>query len=168
MVPGENGRRADPRWITFSDGSSGLCVIPASINATAAPLQKNTLTQNDIPRSGHDVSGWGFSASQYSLEVLDACSHNHDLDEEQIAANKDQINHTYVHVDSKHMGVGGYDSWSPNVDQLYQIRSGTTTHVDCNVLMVPYDVDGNVTTNGGNGSNDGQKLYAKFHVHEFL
>ena len=26
-----------------------------------------------------------------------------------------------MHVDAVHMGVGGYDSWSPNVDYEYQI-----------------------------------------------
>ncbi|XP_078178746.1 glycoside hydrolase family 2 protein isoform X1 [Carex rostrata] len=52
------------------------------------------------------------SASYYGLEELDRATHNHDLIE------GDDIE---VHLDHKHMGIGGDDSWSPCVHDKYLI-----------------------------------------------
>ena len=57
---------------------------------------------------------YGFSVSNYSMEQLDATSHNHQLQSE-------VDGRVFVHVDGRHMGVGGYDSWSPNVDCEFTI-----------------------------------------------
>lgn len=61
-----------------------------------------------------DVTGYGFNISPYSLETLDRCTHNYELEQYKSDSN-------YVHVDSRTMGVGGYDSWSPNVDEEFMI-----------------------------------------------
>jgi hypothetical protein len=64
---------------------------------------------------GSAVAGWGFNASRYSLEELDRCAHQHEL-----RAHPD--GRIFIHVDSHSMGVGGYDSWSPNVDEAYLVQ----------------------------------------------
>lgn len=61
------------------------------------------------------VRGWGFSASLHSLEALDRCAHQHEL-------RPAEDSRVYVHFDSRTMGLGGYDSWSPNVDEQYLVR----------------------------------------------
>lgn len=41
----------------------------------------------------------------------------------------------HVHVDSYTMGLGGYDSWSPNVSDEYVLH--TSQPFSVNVAMVP-------------------------------
>jgi len=66
-------------------------------------------------------SGWGFSASSYSQEALDSTTHDHELI-------PDEDRRVHVHVDSYTMGVGGYDSWSPNVDQQFILSKDAGLH----------------------------------------
>lgn len=49
------------------------------------------------------------------MEALDSVAHNHEL-------RADSEERIHVHIDSRTMGVGGYDSWSPNVDPKYLIE----------------------------------------------
>ncbi|MFB9136636.1 beta-galactosidase [Vibrio olivae] len=59
------------------------------------------------------ISGdFQFSVSQYSQQQLAQAKHSNDL----VAEDK-----LYVHIDHKHMGVGGDDSWSPSVHQEFQL-----------------------------------------------
>ena len=75
--------------------------------------------------------GWGFTASRYSTETLEATNHDFELAEE-------ADRRIHVHVDSHSMGVGGYDSWSPNVDKEFLIPSdkqkGKELEVDLTLL----------------------------------
>lgn len=52
------------------------------------------------------------SASYYSTEELDKATHNQDLV---------KGNDIEVHLDHKHMGLGGDDSWSPSVHDQYLV-----------------------------------------------
>lgn len=52
------------------------------------------------------------SASYYGTAELDRATHNHDL------VKGDNIE---VHLDHKHMGVGGDDSWTPSVHEQYLV-----------------------------------------------
>ncbi|PON53286.1 Glycoside hydrolase [Parasponia andersonii] len=54
------------------------------------------------------------SASYYTTEELDRAAHNEDL------VKGDNVE---VHLDHKHMGLGGDDSWSPCVHDKYLIRA---------------------------------------------
>ena len=69
---------------------------------------------------------WGWSASKYSLEQLESCSHNYEL-------TKGSLEDTFIHVDRLSMGVGGYDSWTPNVKDEYLIPSGRTLSAVLNI-----------------------------------
>lgn len=44
----------------------------------------------------------------------------------------------HVHVDSRSMGVGGYDSWSPNVDREHLVLpAGSSEALVVHVLLLP-------------------------------
>ncbi|CAM9104921.1 unnamed protein product, partial [Ectocarpus fasciculatus] len=92
VVPQESGRRADPRIIEFSSSRSGKIIIK--------------------PELSEGSKGWGWSANKYSLEQLDSCSHNSEL-------TRGLSDETFVHIDRYMMGLGGYDSWTPNVKDEY-------------------------------------------------
>eukprot|EP01035_Chromulina_nebulosa_P018616 gene18616-24347_t len=121
IVPQENGRRSEPRWISFEDNNNKLLVIP-----------NVTLKQSAFDLEPRDLTNWGFNASYYSLEHLRETSHNHDL-----TPSKD--NRIFVHIDSKTMGVGGYDSWFRNIDEEYVIDNYGS--LSMSVLIRPLDKD---------------------------
>ena len=77
--------------------------------------------------AGIDAKGWGWSASRYSSEIMHDLKHDYEL-----VPNPDVIE---VHVDSRMMGVGGYDSWTPNVAKQYLVETGKTLTTD--VVLVP-------------------------------
>lgn len=133
-VPQECGRRAEPRWIIFQRKHSrtGLAVVPLTEPHTSALghssklLERNPLLVDAVSsdnatahasctHSSSPVKGWGFSASRFSLETLEHTKHNHEL-----LADPDHKVH--IHLDSRTMGLGGYDSWSPNVDEAYLVQ----------------------------------------------
>ncbi len=60
---------------------------------------------------------WGWSASLFSMEALETTAHNYDL-------TADPNSQVHVHLDRYTMGIGGYDSWSPNVDDAFLISTG--------------------------------------------
>jgi hypothetical protein len=49
--------------------------------------------------------------------------HHHEL-EEAVAAIASSPSQLHVHVDRAMMGLGGYDSWSPNVAPQHLIETG--------------------------------------------
>lgn len=107
MNPQENGRRADPRWILLrtSGQVEGLAIVPNPASNSGEPQQ---------------ISGYGFNVSRYPLEALQACRHEYELLE------RPPCDELFIHLDSRTMGLGGYDSWSPNVDKEHLILpSGT-------------------------------------------
>ena len=125
VYPQENGRRADPRWISFTDinnSSNGLFIIPNPIQPTITSKRIDSITE------------YGFNASRYSLETLEHANHNHEL-------RQDDDGKIHIHIDSKTMGVGGYDSWSPNVDSSALIRSGEL--IETSILLLKLDNNSN-------------------------
>jgi hypothetical protein len=78
---------------------------------------------------------WGWSASSYSLEHLINAKHDHNL--RNATKNNEDI---YIHLDSHTMGLGGVDSWTPNVPEEYLI-SPMSKEIDkilrINFLMIP-------------------------------
>ncbi|XP_024516608.1 uncharacterized protein LOC9662790 [Selaginella moellendorffii] len=91
IVPGECGGRADVRWVAFKN-------VEGDAGLFAMPFQGSPPMQ--------------MSASNYSTEELDRATH-----EEELHAGQD----IEVHLDHKHMGLGGDDSWSPCVHDEYLV-----------------------------------------------
>lgn len=82
----------------------------------------------DDPR---DLRQWGWSASRHSLEALQAAGHEHELFEHLDGC-------VHVHLDSRTMGVGGYDSWSPNVEQSSLVLPDGNPY-STRVLLLPIE-----------------------------
>jgi len=101
VVPSENGSRADTTWVAVhndiaNEGSAGDAVAGLLFQSKGQlPFQQ-------------------FSASLYSLEELDAALHTTDL------STNSQTCH--LHLDHRHMGVGGDNSWFPCVHPAYLIE----------------------------------------------
>jgi hypothetical protein len=74
------------------------------------------------------VYGFGWSASHFSMEALDTTTHDFELQEE-------QDGRIHVHVDSRTMGVGGVDSWTPHLDEEFKVLPGR--ELETRVLFVP-------------------------------
>ena len=113
-------------------------------------ITDQTATNSNTASSGS--RGWSFTTSRHSLEDLDNASHNHELKSPDVAQA------THVHVDCCTMGVGGIDSWSPNVDPSYFINdtnangSGGSKSIDMSVLLKPlYEEE------------EGREAYARYH-----
>lgn len=119
--PQECGHRLAPRWFaaTVAEGltNAGLCVIPYCTRTERADASR--------------LSSWGFNASRYSTSQLQQTSHQHLLPEPFAPL----CPCVWLHIDSAHMGVGGYDSWTPNVEADALIECGPVRVTD--VLLVP-------------------------------
>jgi hypothetical protein len=100
------------RWIIFHNDSSGLAL-------------------KVVPHLSQDDGDFGWSASYYSTETLEGTSHNHKLQ-------ADPAHNIYVHLDRRMQGVGGYDSWSPNVEPEFIIKRGRSIKTD--VTLSPFVV----------------------------
>lgn len=81
----------------------------------SGPFSKQKLIIKPNLKNGD--SGWGWSASKYSLEHIETAMHNFQL----ISDSQDDV---HVHVDRHSMGLGGYDSWSPNVKDEFLVKGG--------------------------------------------
>jgi len=97
IVPGENGARADASWVAVY---SKDCGPEAGVLFTA--------------EGGKQFEQ--FSASPYSLEDLEQAEHTSDLP---------HLSHSqavHVHLDHRHMGIGGDNSWFPCVHPPYLVE----------------------------------------------
>lgn len=104
MYPGECGRRGGMSWMALESGEGhGLAVVCAAKDA-------------------QDRDRYGFSALPYSTKQLWDAKHDWEL--------VPDTENVFVVVDSRSMGVGGYDSWLPSVDKEYLLPSGLSLVTD--------------------------------------
>ena len=141
IVPSENGGRADVRWFSIRRASisqpswtarksiqqSSLCNFRKSDSHSAPGLLVSL--PSDQPAQ--------ISVQRHSLEALDAASHTHELE----AALDAGDGSVHVHVDHMHMGVGGDDSWTPNVHPEYLIEPGKPWSCGVHFAVLPCDID---------------------------
>jgi hypothetical protein len=147
------------RWVSLRQGPSqgrGLMMIPnplsepligqgvdKSMNASEGKDVDQDEDGDEVIIVPRDVDGYGWSASNYSLEQLAACNHQYELEESSSAGGGGSTNDTgnvFVHIDSAIMGVGGYDSWTPNVDFEHLVIPSANSSVGSSttaVLLVP-------------------------------
>ena len=69
-------------------------------------------TQHGLGMTAESGTSFQFSVSPFSTKAFDRARHDHELV-------PDQYNH--VHIDARHMGVGGDDSWSPSVHEEFLV-----------------------------------------------
>jgi len=123
VFPQENGRRASPRWLSIRSTVEGS---KPAVRGNGYGILIICDSDRDL-NDKRDVRGWGWNASRYSISELASCDHDHDL-----RGHAD--GRVYLNVDSKSMGVGGYDSWTPNVANGYLISSEEHTS---SLLLLP-------------------------------
>jgi hypothetical protein len=92
------------RWVSFRESAAGvgIMVLPA---VTVIDSEANSIKI--------DATRWGWNASRYSTEMLHQSKHEHEL-----IPDRDKI---HIHFDRFMMGIGGYDSWTPNVQPEFVI-----------------------------------------------
>jgi hypothetical protein len=105
----DNKKGRNNKRVNGATSTPGIGILP---NYEQIAIEGNT--DNTINRVQRAVKGYGFSASRYSLEELSAKKHDYEL-------LSDEDNSVFVHIDSRTMGVGGYDSWTRSVDEEYLI-----------------------------------------------
>ena len=107
----------------------GLMLVPVASPVLKSSECTPSLGEEQLAGiSGSSLRGWGWSASRYSLEVFHKAKHDYELEQLQRQQTADRI---HVHMDCFHMGLAGYDSWSPNVDEefLYHLTEPSTMEV---------------------------------------
>jgi len=119
IYPQEGGSRASVRWVGLSDSDrkKQIVAFPGSSRGTGV--------QSSMPQCAVCETFEAVNVSVYSLQNIDAASHCKDLSRSQ--------GRVFVHLDHRHMGVGGDDSWSPSVHDEYLIAPGC--HKFSTVLM---------------------------------
>ena len=95
-----------------------------------------------------DLSGWSFSVSEHSLERLDQCKHNSEL----YTPASDKV---YVHVDARMSGLGGYDSWTPNIAEEHLVVPRKDMEVQVLLIPIPEGRGGRA----GSGVNSPLQIY---------
>ncbi|MCO5613035.1 hypothetical protein L7F22_067309 [Adiantum nelumboides] len=94
IFPGECGGRADVTWALFKSTTRNVGILASTVDEpSSTPMQIN--------------------ASYYTTEDLDRATHDEELH---------QRGCIEVHLDHKHMGLGGDDSWSPCVHEKYLVQ----------------------------------------------
>ena len=141
IVPSENGGRADVRWFSIRRAS-----LPQP-RSTTRKSDRQSSVGNIRKSDSHFAPGLlvslpsnkhaQISVQRHSLEALDAASHTHELE----AALNAGDGSVHVHVDHMHMGVGGDDSWTPNVHPEYLIEPGKLWSCGMHFAVLPCDVD---------------------------
>jgi beta-galactosidase len=120
IVPSENGGRADASWVALHRRASTRVGGADKGEAAAAAGSGCVGPGLLLSVSAGDVAQ--ISVQRHSLEALDRASHTHELEAATEAGDGD----VHVHVDHRHMGLGGDDSWTPSVDLAHTIPSGAT------------------------------------------
>lgn len=110
VFPSESGGRADTRWLALSSGGGSRGGLLAAAVGNGHSMQMNV--------------------SAYSVRDFELARHEHDLQ---------SSGFSWVHLDHRHMGLGGDDSWSPTVHEAYLVPP---TRYSFGVLLCPLAAGG--------------------------
>jgi beta-galactosidase len=141
IVPSENGGRADVSWLALrrhqaepefplKSKESKLRALTQADRSTVAPAPGLLVS---IP--GGKVAH--VSVQHHSLEDLESSSHEYQLQE----ATSKGDGSIHVHVDHMHMGVGGDDSWTPNVHSEFLVPTGKQWKWNLKLAALAHDDD---------------------------
>ncbi|GFR49336.1 hypothetical protein Agub_g11298 [Astrephomene gubernaculifera] len=119
IFPQESGGREDVRWLallpepTAAEGGAEGAVAPGLMAVAASALGPHECS----PRPASSPPLLHISVSKQALEAVHAARHDHEIQ-------PDPQCRTFFHLDHRHMGVGGDDSWSPSVHAEYLVPPG--------------------------------------------
>ena len=141
IVPGENGGRADVSWLALRRREV-IPEQPLTIKGNKLRASARTDRGTVAPAPGLLVSIPAgkvaqVSVQQHSLEDLESSSHEYQLEESRSRGDGT----VHVHVDHLHMGVGGDDSWTPNVHPEYLIPTGSKWQLSLKLAALVHDND---------------------------
>lgn len=88
--------------------------MPVACPSKRSPQRRAELRPSRPPRCLTDAPGAPRVRARYTMASLMAAKHDYELKADA---------HTHVHLDHRHMGVGGDDSWSPSLHKA-RARSG--------------------------------------------
>ena len=121
VVPSENGGRSDVRWAALRNPKSkvGLLlrshngpVVPPSSSSSSSVSEDEGEEEEEEAKKEASVRLPGtfqFNASIHSVAELEKATHTHELKEWK------DCKSVHVHIDHQHMGVGGDNTWEPDV-----------------------------------------------------
>jgi len=131
IVPSENGLRCDVRWVALrdKDGTGVLVVAAKDMQFSASHFRTSDLEVRP-PHAAIPAARMGPLTQRAHPQ---AATHEHDL------SPRSEVN---LHIDHKHMGVGGDDSWSRVVYPEYLVPHGHYEWSICvKVLAAGEDAD---------------------------
>ena len=145
IYPQEGGSRTGVRWVELSDSDrkKQIVAFPGSSRGTGV--------QSSTPQCAISDTFEAVNVSVYSLQNIDDASHCKDLSRSH--------GRVFVHLDHRHMGVGGDDSWSPSVHEEYLIAPGC--HKFSTVLMFRDAHAGTGARRPGTGGAHGPAEYTR-------
>ncbi|CAM9766712.1 unnamed protein product, partial [Hapterophycus canaliculatus] len=105
IIPSENGGKADVRWMALRRGEGGAGLLMQAETGTVFEVSRMT-----GPLQASFWFRWAASVSLHSAAELHEAGRTVDLP--QRSSREDPV---FVHLDHLSMGVGGDNSWYPNV-----------------------------------------------------
>ncbi|TFJ85203.1 hypothetical protein NSK_003626 [Nannochloropsis salina CCMP1776] len=108
VVPSENGGRADVRWAALRDPESKMGLLLRCTNGPVHEVEDEG-TPEKRNKSVHTPGTFQFNASMHSVRELEQATRTCEL------PTWEEAQRLYVHVDHRHMGVGGDNTWEPDL-----------------------------------------------------
>jgi len=124
VVPSENGGRADVRWAALRDPGSKMGLLLRTTNGPVVVEEEEEEEEEEegreeavarrmVGKKGGEkvhVSGtFQFNASMHSVAELERAMKTYEL------PRWEEVESVHVHVDHRHMGVGGDNTWEPDL-----------------------------------------------------
>lgn len=134
IVPSENGGRADVSWVAVRRSP------PLAATKNGDEKAKTSGSGSGGPGILLSVPGGDVaqvSVQRHSLEALEEAAHTHELD----ALTEAGDGGVHVHVDHRHMGVGGDDSWTPCVHPEFLVPAGEVWRWGLTLAALPSEGD---------------------------
>ena len=136
VVPQESGARTNAHYVCISsDSKPGLVICPFNTSIRNNDNNNNHSSSNCNSNSNNNIWLNSWSVLPYSLDTLVTAKHAHDLPqhhqerkesmkkrEMKLIKDSNDQEIIYFHLDARMMGLGGYDSWTPNVPWKYLVH----------------------------------------------
>ncbi|GAB5035510.1 beta-galactosidase [Nannochloropsis oceanica] len=124
VVPSENGGRADVRWAALRDPGSKMGLLLRTTNGPVVVDEgvgeegreeemAEAVARRMVGKKGgeqvHVPGAFQFNASMHSVAELERAMRTYEL------PRWEEVEGVHVHVDHRHMGVGGDNTWEPDL-----------------------------------------------------
>ncbi|CEM02680.1 unnamed protein product [Vitrella brassicaformis CCMP3155] len=140
VKPSEHGGKCDVQWAALH--TAGSCLLIKAAHFKAFPLQQRDTTSP--PAATAPVLQ--MNASRYSVKELMGAAHTSDIGQGiQVDTNAHIKSPVHLHLDHRHMGVGGEVSWYPCVYEPHLVHptapDGSPALFEFGLWMLPMHLD---------------------------